>query len=113
MVQQCNTIKNYSKVVIAASITVLSSFSSHAFNVPQQCIVAPERTTPCPNLTYTSLNVGSTNRIICLCKTDKAQILTLLNNSSIATQRIQIRKLQDQHDLSSQQLKLLFENINK
>lgn len=90
-------------------IVIIIMPSAYAAN---QCIVAPKRIYACDNLIYTSIKKQKENQLVCLCKTDKESILTLLSKDDIATQRIIIRKFLSKHQLSSDELKNILTQIN-
>jgi len=69
-----------------------------------QCIMAPDRGTPCPNLLYTSVKMEKGTKIICFCKSDKQPLYDLMNDTTSAKSRVALRKLLNQHQLTSQQL---------
>jgi len=78
----------------------------------KQCITAPKRIYACDNLIYTSIKKENKSSLICICKTDKPAILSLLDKNTVATQRIIIRKLLSKHQLTHEQLRKVLEEIN-
>lgn len=79
---------------------------------PKQCITAPKRIYACDNLIYTSVKRPEGNKVVCLCKTDKSSIVSLLEKEHIATQRINIRKLLSKHQISRAELQDILTQIN-
>jgi len=77
-----------------------------------QCITAPKRVHACDNLIYTSIKKAKKSSLICICKTDKPAILSLLEKNNVATQRIIIRKLLSKHQLTHEQLTRILKEIN-
>jgi len=78
---------------------------------PKQCITAPQRIYACDNLIYTSVKRPTGNKVVCLCKTDRSSIISLLEKEHIATQRINIRKLLSKHQLSRSELQDILTQI--
>jgi len=90
--------------MIGALCLALSASIVQAKPVALQCIEAPQRTTPCPNLIYTSITIEEKSTVICLCKSDKQPLLILIADNESAKSRIALRKLLSQHHLTKIQL---------
>lgn len=86
--------------------------TANAASTPKHCIVAPKRINACDNLIYTSVEQLDKKKVVCLCKTDKESIISLLAKDHIATQRINIRKLLSKHQISRNELQQILNQIN-
>lgn len=89
---------------------MLPSLNLSALELPLQCIVAPERLEPCPNLIYTSVKSETTSTLVCFCKSDKKSIQSLLLDTDSAASRVALRKLLSQHKINAAQLATLGNN---
>ncbi|NRA83620.1 MAG: hypothetical protein HRU22_07600 [Gammaproteobacteria bacterium] len=67
----------------------------------QQCLALPSRTEPCTNIIYSSYHSNGKNKVFCLCKSDKKQLLDLLQAGAHSNQ---LRKLISQQRLTSAEL---------
>lgn len=97
-----------------ASLTGLLLFTSISLPLvaAEQCITSPKRIYACDNMIYTNLITNQEKRLICVCKSDKSDILSLLSNDQISTQRIEIRKLLAKHQLTRPELMTILKQIN-
>lgn len=99
--------------ILAWAIGMLLSIQYvQAVEIAKQCITAPKRIYACDNLIYTSIKKANKTSLICVCKSDKPAILTLLTKDNIATQRIIIRKLLAKHQISQDELRHILQQIN-
>ncbi|MGB0835975.1 MAG: hypothetical protein ACPGR2_15795 [Psychrobium sp.] len=83
-----------------------------SFALSKQCIEAPKRKYACDNMIYTSIKRGESKALVCVCKTDKEAIFSLLAKNNIATQRFEIRKLLAKHQMTKAQLIDVLNQIN-
>lgn len=97
--------------LMAAFVAIFMSTQVQAITLPQQCIEAPERVAPCPNLIYTAIKVEQSSKIICFCKADKPALLALLTDKNSAKSRVTLRKLLSQHNLNNEQLFSISKNV--
>lgn len=77
-----------------------------------QCIEAPKRDSPCPNLIYSSFHSSGGNVLFCLCKRDKAPLLELLKNGKSTNKMKLIRQLVSQQRLTKPELISLLQDVN-
>lgn len=98
------------QLFVALTIVLIAN-QVQAMPQPLQCIEAPQRTKPCPNLIYTAINMEQKSKIICFCKSDKQLLLELLADKTSAKSRIALRKLLSQHNLNNEQLFNISHNV--
>ncbi len=106
------TISYYRLLTLSIVALIIYVPISHAAQVTEQCIVMPQRTSPCPNLLYTSLKKDAVTHVICVCKSDKKVLLKLILDDTVSSQRILVRKLLNQHQLSKAEMKAVIEDIS-
>jgi len=97
---------------IIALTLVGSSFSlvAQALSV-EQCLQLPQRQAPCDNLIYSSFNNNGINTPFCLCKSDKNQLLDLLEQEQTGQETKSIRQLVSQHRLTQPELISLLRSV--
>lgn len=96
---------------IIAIFAIASGALAPVFAAPLQCISAPERTKPCPNLLYTAVDVQQRSTLICVCKSDKQPLLELISDTDNAKSRVSLRKLLSDHNITSEQLLTISQSL--
>ncbi|NRA62642.1 MAG: hypothetical protein HRU25_17435 [Psychrobium sp.] len=106
------TISYYRLLALSIAPFIFYAPITYAAQTAKQCIVMPQRTSPCPNLLYTSLKKEDVTHVICVCKSDKKVLLKLMLDDTVSSQRILVRKLLNQHQLSKAEMKAVIEDIS-
>jgi len=104
-------VKSALKSLMLALLIGLPALTVQAQPLSSQCITAPKRTLPCPNLIYTSVTLAQQVKIICLCKSDKHSLLKLFSETDSAQSRVALRKMLSQHNMTRQELLTLTRKI--
>ena len=97
---------------VLASLPVV--FTSGTQALPDQCVQAPYRSEPCPNLVYRKAKLPvpalktAKGQILCICKVDFAELLSKpVSKSEEISQRSRLRRIAADYGLEPEELKSL------